>query len=338
MLEIDGSRGEGGGQVLRSALTLSMTTGTPVRITRIRTRRKKPGLMRQHLTSARAAAEISGGRLTGAHIGSTRVELHPGTVRSGSYHFAVGTAGSTMLVLQCVLPALLTAEGPSTLVLEGGTHNPMAPPFPFFERALLPLLRRMGPRIEARLIRPGFFPAGGGELRLDIEPVERLTGLELCRRGETQANQARALIAHLPRQIAERELKQVAHQLGWREDALVLEEAKSSKGPGNVLLLEVESEHVTEVFTGFGERGVRAETVAHHTIAALRRYLAADVAVGEFLADQLLVPLALAGSGTFTTLPLTDHATTQIDLIGRFLDLPIRVESLADQRVRVKIG
>lgn len=338
MLEIDGSFGEGGGQVLRSAVALAMVTGTPIAVANVRARRRRPGLRRQHLTAVRAAAEICGARVAGDEVGSTTLELAPGKVAAGEYRFAVGTAGSVTLVLQTVLPALLTASGPSRLVLEGGTHNPLAPPFPFLADTFLPLIGRMGPRVTATLERPGFYPAGGGRLRVDVEPCERLRGFELHERGRIVERRATALVARLPRHIGERELRQVQKRMGWASSELRLEEIEDSHGPGNVLILQVVAETLTETFVGFGEVGVRAETVAARAVRDLRRYLKAEVPVGEHLADQLLLPLALAGGGGFTTLPLSRHATTQVELIRRFLDARVDVERPANHQAVVRIG
>lgn len=337
-IRIDGSQGEGGGQVLRSSLTLSMATGQPFVIEKIRARRKRPGLMRQHLTAVRAAAAISGAEVEGDHIGSTRLSFHPGPVRGGDHHFAVGTAGSTTLVLQTVLPVLLTAPGPSTLVLEGGTHNPMAPPFPFLADTFLPLIERMGPRLGLALERPGFFPAGGGRLRLEVAPCTALEPFELYERGEIERRRARALVAHLPSSIARRELSVVRGKLGWDAAELEAVEVADSAGPGNLLVLQVGDAQITETFTGFGRRGIRAEAVAEAAIRDAKRWLAAEVPVGEHLADQLLLPLALAGGGGFTTLPLARHATTQIELIRRFLPITITTEVDDRRRVRMRLG
>ena len=171
MLTINGSQGEGGGQILRTALAMSLVTGKPFRIVRIRAGRKKPGLLRQHLTAVQAAAQIGQATVEGAAIGSQELTFTPGEIRPGEYRFAVGTAGSATLVLQAVLPALLTAPGLSVLTLEGGTHNPFAPPFDFLHRSYLPLVNRMGPTVEARLERPGFYPAGGGKFVVTVEPA-----------------------------------------------------------------------------------------------------------------------------------------------------------------------
>jgi RNA 3'-terminal phosphate cyclase (ATP) len=246
----------------------------------------------------------------------------------GEYRFQVGTAGSATLVLQTVLPALLTASGPSTLHLEGGTHNPWAPPFDFLDRAFLPCLRRMGPRVHAVLERPGFYPAGGGRFQVVVEPARHLERIEIPERGEIRRKTARALVAHLPIDIGQREIKKVRDLLSWdREssESLRVEEVTDSDGPGNALMLEIESEHITEVFTGFGERGVPADLVAERVVREARRYLASGVPVGEHLADQLLLPMALAGGGGFRTLRPSRHTTTNIDVIRAFLDVGVRI-------------
>lgn len=337
MLELDGSRGEGGGQILRTSIALAMVTGTAVRIRNIRARRSKPGLMRQHLVAVQAAARIGGARVEGAEIGSAMLTFLPGEVKPGEHELAVGTAGSTTLVLQTVLPALLLASRPSWLVLEGGTHNPLAPPFEFLTRSYLPLVNRMGPQVQAELERPGFYPAGGGRMVVSVEPAPRLAGFELLERGEVRRRQATALLSRLPRHIAERELAEVARQTGWSSAELETLEVESP-GPGNVLLLSVETEVLTEVFAGFGEKGVPAEEVAVRAVGEMTRWLDAGVPVGEHLADQLILLLALAGSGAFSTLPLSGHAATQVELIPRFLDVAFRVENADADRCLVRVG
>ncbi len=338
MITIDGSQGEGGGQVLRSALALSLVTGRPFAIERIRAGRAKPGLLRQHLTAVEAAAGVGQATVGGAAMGSTSLTFTPGPVRAGDYHFAVGTAGSATLVLQTVLPALLCADGPSNLRLEGGTHNPFAPPFDFLARAFLPLVNRQGPTVTATLIRPGFYPAGGGEFHVSIAPAARLAPLALLDRGRTVRMVATARVAHLPLTIAERELGVIGRKLGLPAKALVAEEIETSRGPGNVVVIEVESEHVTEIFTGFGERGVPAETVAQRAAQQARKYLSDDIPVGEHLADQLLIPLALAGGGAFRTRELSRHAETNIEVIQRFLDVTFSVEAGGGAGRVVRIG
>jgi RNA 3'-terminal phosphate cyclase (ATP) len=324
MLTVDGSFGEGGGQILRSSLALSMVTGRPFRIENIRAGREKPGLMRQHLTAVTAAAQVCGAEIIGASIGSMQVEFRPGSVCPGDYLFSVGTAGSTTLVCQTVLPALLVASGPSSLVFEGGTHNPHAPPFDFLARAYLPLIQRMGPRVTARIERPGFYPAGGGRWLLSVEPTAALAGFELTQRGQITGRRARVLISNLPAHIAERELSVLRKKTGWEEDCFHLEPVPDPAGPGNAVLVEIEAEHVTEVFSGIGEVHRPAESVATGTLRSYQAWLRAGVPVGEYLADQLMLPLAIAGTGRYLTTPLTPHSTTHIELIRRFLDVDVR--------------
>ena len=324
---IDGSQGEGGGQILRTSLALSLVTGKPFRIEKIRALRKKPGLMRQHLTSVRAAAEVGGARVSGDAFHSTELDFAPGAVRAGAYRFAVGTAGSSNLVLQTVLPALLVADGPSELLLEGGTHNPFAPPFDFLAKAFAPLLARMGPRVTMTLDRYGFYPAGGGRCRVHIEPAP-LGRLELTERGEILGRKARAIVARLPRRIADEECKVVLDMLAFDRAYLSTEGASNSVGPGNILVVELASENVTEVFCGFGMKGVPAETVARRAVDEVREYLAAKVPVGKYLADQLLIPMAMGRGGRFRTLPPTRHTLTNMEVVKRFLEVEIEAQKL----------
>jgi RNA 3'-terminal phosphate cyclase (ATP) len=330
MLTIDGFQGEGGGQILRTALSLSLATGQPFRIVNIRAGR-------QHLASVMAAAAIGRAEVEGAVKGSQVLAFQPHAVVPGDYSFTVGTAGSATLVLQTVLPALMTAAGPSALVLEGGTHNPLAPPFEFLSKAYLPLLHRMGPNIRAKLDRHGFYPAGGGKMRVTVAPVARLARLDLPERGALLRCRAVAVVSNLPRHVAERELKVLRRELRLEQSYLRVEVAKSH-GPGNVLLVEVESLHLVEVMVGFGELGVRAEVVAGRLAKEVRRYLEADVPVGEHLADQLLLPLALAGGGSLVTFPLSSHSTTNIEIIQSFLPIEVRCEPVSETSVRVVVS
>jgi RNA 3'-terminal phosphate cyclase (ATP) len=323
MLTIDGSAGEGGGQILRTALALSLVTGTPFRLENIRANRRRPGLRRQHLAAARAV-EALGATVEGAELGARTLVVRPGPVRGGEHSFSVGSAGSTCLVLQTVLPPLLASGKAARLTLEGGTHNPLAPPYDFLERVFVPLLARMGARVRLELLRRGFYPAGGGSFRVEVEAGSTLRPLELLERGELVSRRALAIVAHLPADIARRELAVVRAQLGWSDAEFAVEQDEASPGPGNILLLEVSSEHARELCTGFGQRGIRAETVARRAIDDLRHYLASGAPVGVHLADQLMVPLAMAGGGTFRTLPLSGHSRTNLEVVRAFL--PVRVE------------
>lgn len=338
MLQIDGAQGEGGGQVLRTALALSLVTGRDFEITRIRAGRRRPGLMRQHLTAARAAAAVGAARAEGLAIGSGRLTFMPGPVTPGDYRFAVGTAGSATLVLQTVLPALLLAGGPSTVVLEGGTHNPFAPPFDFLQKAFLPLVDRMGPQVSVALQRAGFFPAGGGCFTAHILPVARLLPLDLPERGPLLGVRGTVILANLPGHIAEREAATLAAGLPLAREEVAICEIRDGGGPGNAVMVEVQSAHVTEVFTAFGARGRRAESVAQAAAAEARGYLAADVPVGRHLADQLLLPLALARGGGFHTLPPSRHTHTNMAVIRQFLDVSITARPVAENKWRIDVA
>jgi RNA 3'-terminal phosphate cyclase (ATP) len=325
MLVIDGTQGEGGGQILRSSLSLSLVTGEPFRITGIRAGRAKPGLMRQHLTAVKAARDVGAAEVAGDTLGSQELTFSPSTVAPGRYHFTVGTAGSATLVLQTVLPALLTAPAPSTLTLEGGTHNPFAPPFEFLAQAFLPVVRRMGAGVTATLERPGFYPAGGGRITARIEAFSALQPVDLLERGRIKSRRARAVVAKLPLKIAERELRVLERELGWNRSDLRAEECRISSGPGNVLIVIVECEHATEVFTGFGQKGVPAEKIAHQVAREVQRFLPAEVPVGRHLADQLLIPMALSGGGRFLTVAPSRHLTTNAAILRLFLAVQIAI-------------
>lgn len=338
MLTIDGSFGEGGGQIIRSSLALSAVTGKPFRVYNVRARREKPGLRQQHLTAVNSAAEICRAQTDGAKVGSRELTFVPGKVEPGEYEFRIGTAGSTTLVLQTVLPPLMLAEGPSLLKLEGGTHNVHAPPFEFLKRTFLPLVCRTGPRISAELQRYGFYPPGGGSFSVMIEPGAERNRLDLLERPRILSAHARALVVRLQPHIAARELAVIAEKLGWSEEQLHAETSDNALSPGNVLTLEIEGEQVTEIFTGIGERGLRAETIAERVAEEAGRYLSLNVPVGEHLADQLLIPLALAGGGSYLTGPLSLHTTTNIEVVRMFLDVPIEAEEVANDVWKIEVG
>jgi RNA 3'-terminal phosphate cyclase (ATP) len=337
LITIDGSMGEGGGQVLRTALTMSLATGQPFRIDQIRGKRPKPGLLRQHLTAVRAAAAISNARVDGAELGSRALEFAPGAVVAGDYTFAVGTAGSATLVMQTVLMPLLFAGGASALTLEGGTHNPWAPPFDFIDRVLLPIVNRLGGRVTAALERRGFYPAGGGRFTVTLQPAARLARLELLERGEIRERKATVILANLPRHIAERELERVTKLLNWTDGCGSIEAVDDASGPGNVVLVETIAEHATEICTGFGEMRTPAEGVAERAAKDMRRYLSAGVPVGLHLADQLMPILALGAGGSYRTLSLSRHALTNADVIRQFAGVSIETTNEARDVVRVDV-
>jgi RNA 3'-terminal phosphate cyclase (ATP) len=337
MITIDGSFGEGGGQIIRTACALSIITGKPFRIYNVRARRERPGLQRQHLTAVQAAAKIGQAHVDGAAVGSRQFTFAPGEVAPGEYIFSIGTAGSTTLVLQTLLPPLMIASRPSRLTLEGGTHNAHAPPFEFLQKTFLPLINRTGTHISIELERYGFYPPGGGRIHVLIEPGAERCKLDLLERGRLRGQRARALVVNLPQSIAERELSVVREMMGWKDGQLQIEISANAYSPGNVLTIEIESEEATEIITGVGERGVRAETVAERAVRGAKRYLAIGAPVGEHLADQLLIPLALAGGGSYLTAPPTLHTTTNIEIIKKFLDVDITAEHVKDEKWRIEV-
>jgi RNA 3'-terminal phosphate cyclase (ATP) len=330
MLSIDGSAGEGGGQILRSSLALSMITGKSFEMKHIRAGRAKPGLLRQHLTAIQAAQEICQAEVDGGELGSPSLQFRPGHVRPGNYQFSVGSAGSANLVIQTIVPALMQARGPSEVTVEGGTHNPFSPPFDFLAKTFFPLINRLGPTITLKLEKYGFYPAGGGKLVVRIDPVDKLKGLSLVDRGDKLSTKVTALVANLPKSIGEREIAVVLRTLNLEvEDGSV--RPVPSAGPGNVIMIELAFAHLTEVFTGFGEKGTRSETVAQDLVREVQRYLVSGAATDEYLADQLLLPLALAGEGAFSTSNVTPHTRTNLEVLKAWLgvsfDLSARDEN-----------
>ena len=324
MIRIDGSFGEGGGQILRTSLGLSLATGKPFRIENIRAGRERPGLLRQHLTAVLAAAEVSGADVQGATLGSAELIFSPSKVRPGEYKFSVGTAGSGTLVFQTVLPALMLTSEPSRLVIEGGTHNTAAPPFDFLARTFLPLVERMGPKVQLQFERYGFYPAGGGRFCAEVHPVKTLNGIQIAERGEITSRRATAIVANLPRHIAQREVETAGKMLNWGPEAFSVQESRNSAGPGNIVMIEIGSSEVTEIFSAFGQVALAAEKVASIAAREARDYLVSRAAAGEHLADQLLLPLALAGNGSFTAQKINMHARTNMAVISEFL--PARFE------------
>ena len=336
MIEIDGSSGEGGGQVVRTSLTLAMSTASPISIRNIRARRNNPGLRAQHLAAVHAAAAICGARIEGAAIASTVLTFVPGELRPGHYEFDVGTAGSTMLVLQTILPALSRCSAPSRILLQGGTHNPRAPTFEFTQHAYLPLLMRLGYKTSISLERHGFYPRGGGVVHASIEPLRREDSLELLDRGPIQSRIARVLISRLPSHIAQREIDVLRSRLGLPEDACGIDTV-TAPSSGNTLHVRVDCLNVSTVFCGFGIRGIPAETVAGRMADEVERYLAAQVALDSHLADQMLVPLALAAGGRFSTLTPSGHTATNAAVIKRFLPVDYETLELGDKRWEVSL-
>jgi RNA 3'-terminal phosphate cyclase (ATP) len=347
VVEVDGSRGEGGGKILPTTLALSMITGRPLVMTNIRAGRAKPGLRRQHLACVHAAAQLCDAEVYGAEVGSKFLDFRPREISERTLDIDIGSAGSTTLVVQTILVAAIVAKHPLRATVHGGTHNPMAPPFEFLSRVFLPHLTAMGARVTLALDKYGFASGGGGrashdeltryrgQLTLVVEPGE-LKPIEVIDAHPIRDRHATAILARLPTHVADRELAVVREQLGWTE--CEVRDISDAGGPANVLMLEVDRGSSRELVTGIGEKGLRAEVVAERACHAMQAYLDAEVPVGEHLADQLLLPLALAGGGRFRAATLSLHSTTNIETIRAFIDVAIRTEDVRDGVVDVIVG
>ena len=324
---VDGSMGEGGGQILRTSLTLSCITGKSLHIENIRSARRNPGLAKQHLSCVQAACKICNGLAQGATKGSAVLDFQPGSVESGDYHFDIGSAGSASLVIQTILPALFLADKPSTVTVKGGTHNPMAPPFDFLDETFLPAIKNAGFQGDCKLIKPGFFPAGGGKLTFNIQPWEKNTGrtIDLYRQGKGLKIQARIYTAKLPEHVAQRQRKLLLHS-GLDIQNVEHIDVEDSDGPGNCAMIRLCSSERTTVFTAFGKRGKPSEEVISEVVGLSKDFLASEAAADRFLADQLLIYMALIGAGSFTTNELSSHLKTNIEVIKKFLPVDFSLE------------
>jgi len=327
---IDGSKGEGGGQILRTSLALACITGRPLRIENIRAARRNPGLAKQHLVCVRAACEISGARCKGDALGSQVLDFQPGPVRSGDFHFDIGSAGSASLVVQTVLPALFAAGKPSSIIVTGGTHNPWAPPFDFLSEAFLPAIAAAGFSAKCRLIKHGFYPAGGGKMTLSIEPRgQSAPPIDLCRSSDEYEIRARIYTAKLPPEIARRQEKLLSDSPLDITDIEHID-ASDSDGPGNCVMIRLLAGRRTTVFTAFGEKGKPSQKVVGEVVNLARDFINGGAAVDRFLADQLLIYMAVSNAGAFTTSELSNHLKTNIEVIKQFL--PVEFESIEQAR------
>jgi RNA 3'-phosphate cyclase len=339
-IELDGSFGEGGGQILRTSLALSLLTGKPFHLHNVRARRPKPGLQPQHLQSVRAAAEVGQANLTGASLGSCELSFEPGEVRAGTYRFDIGTAGATGLVLHTIyLPLMLRGSGPSEITLVGGTHVTTSPTFHFLDATWRAYLTTMGMQLSLRLDRPGFYPRGGGIVRAFLQPCDAPRGAQLASRGGVEVTGISA-VAGLDHGIARRQARRARHRLEQHGLAVRIDEETWEGGPGSVLVLQLNTSPAPTVFVGLGARGKPAESVADDAVAEVTRYLSADKAlVDAHSADQIVLPLALAeGKSEFTTAEVTLHLKTNIGVIGRFLDRPIDCIGEQGKPGKVTIG
>lgn len=339
---IDGSLGTGGGQVLRTALALSMALGTPFRMVNIRAGRSRPGLAPQHLACVRAARQICGAAVRGDSLHSQEIEFHPGEVEAGEYHFAIGTGGSVCLLLQAVIPALLTASGPSAITVSGGTHVPFAPPFEFLRDCLFPRLEAMGPRLGASLERIGYMAEGGGSVTVTVEPVPGLRPLHLEGQGAHTGTRAIVYAHGQPGSVWRQEQSVL---LSEKFAGLGLAEADISPAPdvpappqggGNAVI--VTTRHgpaAAMVFAECLQRNRLPQKVADIAARHALDYVRSGCATDYHLADQLLVPLALAGGGSLTVNKITDHIATCVQTIGRFMDCRAEIPPVGTRNARL---
>jgi RNA 3'-terminal phosphate cyclase (ATP) len=328
MIHIDGSLGEGGGQVLRSSLACSILTGQALRITGIRARRSQPGLRPQHLKSVDAAAAVSKANVQGAAHGSTSLVFEPQEIRSGRYKFDIGTAGATTLVLQTIMLPLSFAPSASTVMISGGTHVPWSPCFHFIDLHWLPFLHQIGYNAQVSLDQAGFYPQGGGRITTNIRPASPVTPLDLTRRGELLHIRGISAVANLDISIAERQKLRALRRLESRcADTKIKITRLPSPGKGTLLLLLAEFEHSRCCYFALGERGLPAEQVADQAVDALEAFLETDGAVDQYLADQLLLPLALAKEGsTISTSSISAHLTANAAVLQAFLPVEFDIQ------------
>jgi RNA 3'-phosphate cyclase len=328
-IEIDGAQGEGGGQMLRTSLALSLLTGKAFHLRNVRARRAKPGLAAQHLMSVNAAAKIGHAKLHGASLGSCDLDFEPGKIKSGDYRFAIGTAGATGLVLHTIYLPLALASEVSNITIEGGTHVKSSPNYSFLERSWARYLAVIGIQIDLQMERAGFYPRGGGRIDAAIQPSARILPFH----GLTTPALTRARViagnAGLPPHIAERMIARATERL--LELGLELEVLQETwpGGPGCMLGIELPTEPAPTFFFALGERGKPAETVADEAVAHVEAFLQAQpLGVDEHSADQLLLPLAFAeGPSSFRVANISSHLRTNADVIQHFLNREIRCDA-----------
>src|SRR5262245_8628363 len=329
MLEIDGSFGEGGGQVLRSSLALSLLTGKPFRMTNIRANRKpKPGLQPQHLMSVRAAAQIGNAKIKGDAVNSKELTFEPGEVRPGKYRFAIGTAGATGLVLHTVyLPLAFRASGPSEVILEGGTHVSKAPCYHFLEMTWRAYLERIGIKVRLEMTWPGFYPRGGGEVIAHVSPCAKLRGLYLMKCPELTRATGFSAVAGLPEHIARRQARQAERRLAEVGIGARIRTEEWEGGPGAVVGITFEDAPVPTFFFGIGARGKPAETVAEEVADEAIAFSELAAPIDAYSADQIVLPLSLSDEESeLRVAVVTKHLTTNLAVIRMFLDRDIAIE------------
>jgi RNA 3'-terminal phosphate cyclase (ATP) len=339
MMEIDASFGEGGGQILRSALALAIITGTPMRLVNIRAKRPQPGLKPQHLKAVEAAAQISSAHVEGATLGSQTLSFEPRGLKGGEYAFDIGTAGSVSLLLQTIYLPLSFADTPSSLSFTGGTHVPWSPCYHYLAWQWLPYLNQAGYQVECSLASAGFYPRGGGIMHAGIRPCRRLFPLRIAQRGRLLRIRGLSGVGRLPLAIAERQRRQALEKLGDLAVPLEIEVAEvPSASPGTFIVLQAEFAHSRCCAFALGARRKPAETVADEAVEELRADIDTGGAIDAWLADQLLLPLAFApGVSELSVCRISRHLLTNAELLGYFLPVKVEVEGELGQPGVVRV-
>jgi len=343
MLKIDGSYGEGGGQILRTSLSLSVLTGQAIEIYNIRAKRKNPGLQAQHLAAVFATQKISEAKVSEARIGSQILRFEPKKIKPGKYEFDIGTAGSTTLVGQTILLPLAFTERPSEVLIIGGTHNPFAPPFHYFSEVFLPMIEKLSISVAIKIERYGFYPKGGGRVRLFIQQTHELQPKNFLERGNLKKISGLSVVANLPLEIAERQKKSLINHLktislirantgnsNFAEKIKI--ERVQALSPGTFIFLKARFTNVLAGFSALGERGKPAEKVAQEVAQQFINYYQSEKCLDPFLADQIVLYLALTKKPfAFTVSRLSSHLLTHLWLLEKFLGVKIKIDQLENK-------
>jgi len=339
MLEVDGSHGEGGGQLLRMAVALSVLTEQPIRVARIRAGRKNPGLAAQHATAVGALAKMCDAKVDGLRIGSSTITVQPGKIRPGAYSFDVGTAGSVTLVLQALIPVAAAAPGPVRLRVVGGTDVPWSPPADFFARVFLPLLRRVGGRVEVEVMRRGYYPRGGGIVEAVVQPTREWSPLEFTELGKVERVRGIAHVANLPEEIPRRMKHAATRRLHGLADVKIEERiyrGEDAVGQGGALVLWAETDATVLGSDSLARRGASSEQVGEEAAGSLRAEIESGSTFDVHLTDQLLVYLARAtGPSTFCARQISGHLDAMMWLLPQFL--PCRF-GVANEGPRMRVS
>jgi len=327
MIEIDGSYGEGGGQILRTSIALSSLTFKPVRIYNIRKKRSNPGLRPQHFMGIKVAAEFCDAKVKGLEIGSTEIEFVPGRRKIPEFkEIDIGTAGSIGLLLQTILPLLLFAEQPVKLRIKGGTAGLGAPPIDYVKYVKIPLLRKMGCEIEMKVVRHGFYPKGGGIVEIFVKPVERLKPLELMERGDLRIIRGISVVGSLPSHIAERQAR-AAEEMLKEFPIEIKRKVEDTFSPGTCITLWAECENSVLGGDALGKKGKPAEEVGREAANSLLEAIRSGAALDKHMADQILLYLSLAkGKSRVSVEGITQHCLTNAHVIRKILGIEVRID------------